>query len=234
MELKVRFGAETYPVKCAEEIYTLHELFVLGDYNLFVESESVLMDIGANVGYTSIYLAAQNPSMEVLAYEPLELSYQSAVRNVSINPHLSDRISLHNYGLSGCSQTQTIQSEIAHRTRSSMVIDRASNPFSQVEYLPVSVRKVSDEVRDILEKNPKKSLWLKMDCEGCEYKVLEDLAESGALYEINGILLEWHVVDPRIGSVSWIQGVLSSSGFNVYLQKGRNNSSEMGLCIAIR
>ncbi|MGI9315953.1 MAG: FkbM family methyltransferase [bacterium] len=233
-ELQMRFGAEVYPVKCAEEIYTLHELFVLGDYNIFFDSEVLLMDIGANVGYTSIYLAAQNPDLQVLAYEPLEVSYLSATRNVSLNAHLSDRISLRNFGLSGCSGAQTIQSEIAHRTRSSMVIDRAASPLSQVEYLPISVRKASEEVCEVLEQNPNKSVWIKMDCEGCEYKVLEDLAESGTLDEINGILLEWHAVDPAIGSINWIRDVLTANGFCVYLQKGENKNAEMGICLATR
>lgn len=233
-ELIVRFDEEIYPANCQEEVFTLHELFVQGEYNLYISCNAVLMDIGANVGYTSIFLAAQNPEVNIFSYEPIEVSYSRAKRNLTLNPHLSHRIALNNYGLAGFTGERTIQSEIEHRTRSSMVIDREEKPYSRVEKFSVKVQKVSNVVAAILENNSGKVIWMKMDCEGCEYDILECLAEAGLLSEITGALFEWHTVNTVNQDTVRIHDVLTSHGFSVYMQQGKNTSAEIGLCLAVR
>lgn len=232
--LDFRFGNEIYPVKCSEEIYTLHELLVLGDYNLFFRSKTVLVDVGAHVGYTSIFLAAQNPELIVVGCEPLEESCSTAKKNVALNAHLSHRIFIHNYGLSDRSENLTIQSEIAHRTRSSVVIDRARRPYSKVEYLPIEVRRASEVINEIASANFAKDLWIKMDCEGCEYSVIQDLGNSGAIEQVKGMLLEWHKINSSMENRGQLLDALSASGFCVYLPGGIDLGAEIGLCLATR
>ena len=233
-QLDFRSGNETYPVECSEEVYTLHELLVLGVYNLVFQSGTLLVDIGAHVGYTSIFLAAQNPDLVIVGYEPLQKSCTTARRNIALNAHLSNRIVFNDYGLSDKSEQQTIQSEIAHRTRSSTVIDRASKPYSKVEYLPIKVRRASEVISNISSANPDRDVWIKMDCEGCEYAVIEDLRESGVIEQVSGLLFEWHKIESDIDKTGWLSDALTACGFCVYMPGAGDKSAELGLCLATR
>lgn len=65
---------------------------MLEQYNTDIEGEVV--DIGANVGDSSLYFAAKGAS-HVYAFEPLPLAYAVALENIKLN-HLENKITLCN------------------------------------------------------------------------------------------------------------------------------------------
>ncbi|MGB5706871.1 MAG: FkbM family methyltransferase, partial [Arenicellales bacterium] len=223
-----------YPVNCAEEIYILYELLVKGDYNLYFNSATILMDIGANVGYTSIFLAAQNPSVTVIGYEPVKVNYLRARRNFSLNPHLLDRVTINQFGLLNYTGDAVMQTEFDNRGRSSAVINRKLNSPGEVQELTVEVQNASDVVKQAIKEISEKTVWIKLDCEGCEYQIIESLAEARVLSQITGILFEWHVIESGLDDIVQIQDVLVANGFCVYVQRGKDKSAETGLCLATR
>ena len=233
-ELEVGYQEQKYPVGCAEEVYILHELLVKGDYNLYLDAEKVLLDVGVNVGYTSIYLAAQNPSLRIVGYEPVEVNYLKAKRNLSFNPHLAARITINNFGLSDFTGAAKMQSEIENRGRSSTVINRKVNPLSRVTELTVQVKNASDVVEQVLKDAPGMKLWIKLDCEGSEYQIIENLSRSGALSKIEGMLFEWHAIESTPACLDGVVKTLKSYDFCVYMQRSSDRSAETGLCLAAR
>lgn len=56
------------------------------------------LDIGSNMGFYSLALATENPLLEVDAYEPQPIVFDTLRRNVEINK-LVNRVTLHNAGL---------------------------------------------------------------------------------------------------------------------------------------
>ena len=62
------------------------------------------LDIGSNMGFYSLALAKENPSLIVDAFEPQPGVFKTLTRNTQIN-NLSERINLHNMGL-GIKQTE--------------------------------------------------------------------------------------------------------------------------------
>lgn len=233
-ELVIRFCEEIYPANCAEEIYILHELLVKGDYNLYFNSPTILMDIGANVGYTSIFLAAQNPSVTIFGYEPVKVNYFRARRNLSLNPHLLARVTINQFGLLNYTGDAVMQTELDNRGRSSAVINRKLNSLREVKESTVEVQNASDVVTQTIKDNSEKTVWIKLDCEGSEYQILESLAQARVLSQITGILFEWHVIESGLDDIVQIRDVLVANGFCVYVQRGKDKSAETGLCLATR
>ena len=52
-----------YPAHGVEELWILRELLVEGDYDLLPPGPAVIVDVGANVGFVSLYLAAQRDDL---------------------------------------------------------------------------------------------------------------------------------------------------------------------------
>jgi hypothetical protein len=87
----IQIGELSFEVRTFEELYILHEVFVEGVYNIKLPSPVVMVDIGANVGFSSV-LFAQNPKVaRVISFEPVELTYQHACRNLNINRPYSEK-----------------------------------------------------------------------------------------------------------------------------------------------
>lgn len=104
----------------------------------------LVVDVGAYVGDSTIAFARQGASVH--AFEPSVAFCGFVRRNLEAN-HLSSRVTLHEVGLSQCTQELTIRN------------DR----LSFVEGLAYAI-----------ERLPKNIDILKLDCEGAEYYLLKD------------------------------------------------------------
>ena len=58
----------------------------------------VIIDIGANIGDTSLLFA--NEGSEVYSYEPVPPIYEIALRNIKLNPDLENKVHLFNKAVS--------------------------------------------------------------------------------------------------------------------------------------
>ncbi len=61
-----------------------------------------------------------------------------------------------------------------------------------VKTVTVQIRDIREAVQEIFSNHPSEELFLKLDCEGAEYEILEKLDESGLLPKIKVIIIEWH------------------------------------------
>jgi FkbM family methyltransferase len=223
----------TYLADNPEEIYILREIYLSGDYDFASADSSVVIDVGANVGFTSIFLADANPDVIIVACEPIELNFKKALRNFAENPHLSNRITLHNIGLFSEDGERMITSGVGERGRSSMVIDRSYDSHTVTENIPVKVRRASGFIRMVRELYPDRRIIVKMDCEGSEYNILRNLKNDGALNLISAFMMEWHNVGGG-DNATFIREFFMHSGFDVYT-RGRNQFKDsVGIAYAFR
>ena len=158
--LALRFGDAIYLADNAEEIYILSEIYVVGDYDFAVSeaASTVVVDIGANVGFTAVFLASQNSNLMIEACEPVRASYGKALRNVAENHNLINRIMLHNFGLFSQSGEMQIISNLNKRGCSSLIMDRSQ---SGDETFSVEMRRASDFLKDVITRHPTKKIVLK-------------------------------------------------------------------------
>ncbi len=68
---------------------------VAGAFVSSLPAESVVVDIGANVGILTLEYARRLPKSRVYAIEPTRYAFSKLQRNVALNPELAQRISIH-------------------------------------------------------------------------------------------------------------------------------------------
>jgi FkbM family methyltransferase len=224
----------TYLVENSEEIDILFEIYMSGDYDYSTSKPTVIVDIGANVGFASIFLAETNRDIIIEACEPLKANYEKALRNFSENTYLSQRINLYNFGLFSEDGEQILFTEPEGRGRSSIVIDRTIAPIGKVETVSIVVRRASSFIREVRERYPQRQIVIKMDCEGSEYVILKNLQEDGALSLIDGFMMEWHKILGDQTDANYIRNFLSAAGFNVCVQGRYQSKSSIGMAYAFR
>jgi FkbM family methyltransferase len=120
-----------------------------------------VVDIGANVGDSSIYFALKG-ARKVVGVEPVPNLYAYAVEHVNLN-HLDGEIFLINAALGSRSGKIKVPCNTStHR----------SNAFSSLKSkgeCEVPIVTLSEVMKQITEQ-----YLLKMDCEGCEFDVIQN------------------------------------------------------------
>ena len=198
--LNIKFG-----LNCS--IRTISEIYAKGEYN-YPEILSDLkgkdvIDIGANVGDSSIYFAVLG-AKKVIGVEPLPNIANCAINNVNLN-NLENKIKIINAGLSINNGFISVPCDYDIMT---------SNAFSLAESSG-NCKVPTITLKDVIEMvdNP---YLLKLDCEGCEADILTK-SDPNELKKFKYIVFETH---PFITNVSddKILASLKIAGFNCYLK----------------
>jgi FkbM family methyltransferase len=137
-----------------------------------------VIDIGANIGDSSIYFALRGAD-KVIALEPFPKNYELAKKNIQMN-NCSSRICI---AMAACGTSTGYITFDANKSGGNSSLVRTENGTT----IPMLT------LEDILNKNDirtEESL-LKMDCEGCEYESILS-ATSDTLRSFSHIIIEYH------------------------------------------
>lgn len=147
----------------------LTEFFTDNVLKIINYSNRHVVDIGGNIGDTALFFANENA--EVISFEPVKHLYDLAVENVNLNPNLKRKITLVNKAIGGKRGKLSLDStsiiEYIDDDSNEMEVITIEDLFNQFDFTP-----------DIL----------KMDCEGCEFEIIEKYDLS----IFNEILFEHH------------------------------------------
>jgi FkbM family methyltransferase len=160
----------------AEVVYQLAETFLFGEYNQLEVKGRDVVDIGAHFGDTAIAFAAQG-ARRVWAFEAAEGICDRARRNVALNA-FHDRVEVI-HGLCGNSDGTTRIREPG-RTPGSWSPQAAADG--------TLVRKYS--LSTVAARYVQPGAILKVDCEGCEYALLD--CPDSALASFDFVAMEYH------------------------------------------
>ena len=200
--------------------YTIKEVIGFNGYSipqLFEFDNFSVIDIGMNRAYASLWFANFENCTNVYGFEIDEDTYNKAVYNINLNPELSKKIKYYNYGLSdknefvdlycldGCDGVNTMKSELTE------IQPELKSHKSKINVKPSEVKKASEVVSEILKETKKKNkIVLKIDTEGAEYQIVNDLVESELIEKVDVILGEEHLI-----SDTMIVDILSELGFTL-------------------
>jgi FkbM family methyltransferase len=190
-------------------------IFFKGQYDMLPVKDAVVIDVGSNIGDSSIYFALQG-AKRVIAVDPFPYNYMIAKENVNLND-LSKKI---NVLLTGCAN-ETRFAYISFRESSilnnlydgtqvkvgyTLAKDLRSEKFFRVKLFSLT---------DLITKyDIHRKAILKMDCQGCEYEVI--LSSSiDSLKRFSHILIEYH------HGYKNIKDKLLSCGFKLSISKPR-------------
>jgi FkbM family methyltransferase len=210
-------------------IETIHEVIIRGDYEFFGDpGQCVMIDIGMNVALATLACANNPKFTRIYAFEPLKPTYDIATQNIELNPNLKSKIETYNFGLSDVNQQLSVKFSFDEimSISSEGTFDECINTNAKTEI--IETRRTSEVLRPLFERHRENTIFLKMDCEGAEFKIVKDLEESGLLGAVDVLVIEWHRQDPDD-----ILRRLTRAGFFCFQQK-LNVEWNVGMIKAVR
>ena len=182
--------------------YNILEVIAYDSYSvpqLYEFDDFVVFDIGMNRGYSSLRFAEFDNCSMVYGFEIDDVTYDKAVYHKKLNPQLADKLKLHNFGISNKNSKEELYFLKGADTLSTLEPDFVDIEFQlkaakdKVETKLVEVRRASEVIEHIIERdNIKSKIVLKIDTEGSEYKIIDDLIQSNTINEVDLILGEGH------------------------------------------
>jgi FkbM family methyltransferase len=193
-------------VTTSEELYIIHEVFFEGCYTISVKEKFNVIDIGMNVGYTSLFFASNPRVMKIYGYEPFKPTFMDAQKNILLNPQLSSKIVPFNFGLGNEFEKRILHFSSDLKGKNSIYNIGKGNE-------EIELRKATEIIGDVISRNPTESYFIKMDCEGAEFEIFENLQQGSIPDQIFGFIIEWHQKSPQP-----IIDILISNNFKVQMR----------------
>jgi FkbM family methyltransferase len=167
----------------AEDILLFREIFVEEVYREDHDADGQvvrrIIDVGANVGYSVLWLAARFPTARIEAFEPVP-EHVTLLKKAIAGNDLNDRVSLY---------------PVAVGTRDQEAYISIGGLRSKLSFENGPTR-VRTQVVDFFERAGVEVIdILKLDCEGSEYDLLMD--PRFAKLKVRRLLLEWHADQNR-------------------------------------
>ena len=177
----------------------------------------VIIDIGANVGFFTLYAASRFPDAEILAFEPIPSNFALLERNIELN---RDRcaVSLYQVAVAGHSGYVTMISEGAdpYFTSSSIVREGLSAGDDDVSLLKVPCT----TLQTIFDEHEFENCdLLKMDCESAEYEIILTCPEE-YLMRVRQFAIEVHQGPKPEYRAEYLKEYFHTRGFRTYEAKG--------------
>ena len=175
--ISFKYDGRTLIFKGAINNGDLAEVFGAEEFKNLRMKHDTVVDIGANIGDSSVYFAIEFG--KVYAIEPFPSSFKYIPINAKING-LEDKIVPLNFAVGPSSNYIYISDEIENSTN--LTANKTQGTFK------VKVVTLSEIVKEYFI--PKQSL-LKIDCEGCEYEIFNSVKKE-TLNVFDEIIIECH------------------------------------------
>lgn len=160
------------------------------------------LDVGANIGFYSLFAASLNAFDQIIAIEPMEVNCERLLRNISLNKFQTIKVvsgALGAYETEGyfLSSDSRIASSGGQLLASAIVEENLRN-LTKVKIFSGS---------SLLKSGHEKTI-VKIDVDGSEYDVLVGLGHAFEMEKIVSVLVETNEQEERL-----IDGLLSKYGF---------------------
>lgn len=194
------FGHSLYFYSAAELLHGLKEIFIENIYQQVLSPKPYILDCGANIGMSVIYLKHQFPDAEIIAFEPDEVNFGLLEKNIA------------SFGYSNVE----LRKEAVWNSNTTLLFSNDSSMGSKVEMNDTGSTKKVAAVR-LKEFLNRPVDFLKIDIEGAEYVVLNDIAPELRL--VKNMFLEYHGTFAQNQELVKMINIISDEGFNFYIKE---------------
>jgi len=188
--------------------YLFTEIFLGNEYYFVAEHDNpYIIDCGSNIGMSILYFKMLYPDSRIVAFEPGEETYSCLEENVKIN--LLNFVDTHKAALSNKEGNIEFyyDQDNAGSLRMSTKQERMPKQRQTVKTLLLS-KHIDEEVD-----------FLKIDIEGAELEVIEELSNAKKLSYVKQMLIEYHHHIVRESDIlSRMLRLLEDAGFGYQIQ----------------
>ena len=189
------------------------EVFMQDGYRYsFVQAHlkpgTTVLDIGANIGMFSAWIANHFPGRPIIAFEPLEGNLTFLKKNLENGQVFSAPIDIVEKVVTGQpKETVTFYfDKTKPESDSASVIEGFYNNNDGVVIPAVSLT-------DIVAKSNNRIGLLKMDCEGSEYDILYNTS-ANVFEKVDTMIIETHDIDKEKNNLKGVCDFLTTIGFS--------------------
>lgn len=191
-ELRLKIQGIEFYINFPDELFVINEVFVENSYNFRTNDPIVIIDVGLNIGATTLFFSRLKNVQKIYTYELFPATYQAALRNLDLND--SSRIATFNKGLGNSNREITLPYSIYNKAVMGLQ-GLPAGKYDDVIYESVSIIDVAEEISRIEVLEPGIRKVCKMDCEGAEFEILDRLFEKDVIGLIDTYMIEWHDQD---------------------------------------
>jgi FkbM family methyltransferase len=184
------------------------EIFLRKQYLFESETEEpVVVDVGSNIGLATLFFKRLFPRAKVVAFEPDPQTYELLKRNVSDNR--LERVETRQQAVCDGEGSVYLYRDQATPGSPQMTTRKERGGQAREQVSATRLSKHIDEPVD----------FLKLDVEGAERAVINDLERANKLERIRRIAIEYHHhLDPDEDKLSEMLAALERGGFGYQLE----------------
>lgn len=196
------FGGIFKLVDSASFLWTYYEIFDSEIYNFNSETANpLIIDCGANIGLSILYLKRLYPDSRIIAFEP----------DLNIFQTLEENIKNFNFSNIELIRKAVWKSEgfLEFTSEGSDAGRLSEKEESDLKTYQVPTVRLGDYLKQPVD-------FLKIDIEGAETEVLTDIQSE--LVNVKNIFVEYHSFADQPQSLNVLIDILKTAGFRVYVQ----------------
>lgn len=180
---------------------TIDEIFMEEPYQFIADNKQpFIIDAGSNIGIATLYFKRKYPDANIICFEPDPVAFKLLQKNITSNQ--LDKVELINAAVSDQEQEVDFFGQIYTKdadARGNSLIKTWGMQRKINNIIKVQAVKLSSYIQKEVD-------FLKIDIEGSEQKVLEDLEKSDKLKYVKKISLEVHMAD-SMGMVNHVDSI---------------------------
>lgn len=184
-----------------EFLHTLKELFINEIYKVELPSNPYIIDCGANIGLSILYIKRQYPNAEVLAFEPDSTNFKLLEKNIR------------SFQLSNIE----LEPKAVWKENTTLSFANEGSMGSRIDTSASENKVDAVRLKDYLNR---KVDFLKIDIEGAEYEVIRDIAPN--LNFVQNLFLEYHGSFKQNHELIEMLSIITHSGFQFYIKEAAN------------
>jgi len=205
---ETRTGLKIKIRKYSTDLMALTHVWLIEEYktkNFQIKNNDIIIDVGAHIGLFSLYASQFCKSGSIYSFEPVKENYQLFLENTRINN--LKQIKPFNLAVSNSNSDVTLY----------LNEDESGHSMFSESSKTITVKSIS--LQQIFDDNQIKNCnFLKLDCEGTEYEILENLPIS-YFNKIEKIIIEYHMADTHPELLSKLKKLLISQNYNIEIKK---------------
>lgn len=199
------FGKPFFFNSPLEFLHGLEEIFVEEVYRQQLPPHPYIIDCGANMGMSIVYMKMKYPDAEILAFEPDEKNFELLSRNIASFGY--EQVSLEKAAVW---KEDTLLRFSNDGSMSSRVTQEAVREAGGGNSTEVKAIRLKDRINRPVE-------FLKLDIEGAEHIVLTDIADR--LPYVRNLFVEYHGTFSQQNELNQILRLLTDNGFRYYIKE---------------
>lgn len=186
------------------------EVFLKEEYLFKADNDCpLIIDCGSNIGMSLFYFKTIYPNSRIIAFEPDPQTFECLKANVEMNSFCD--VSVHQLALTNFEGEISFFTDQSNPGSTIMSTVKERYPKNEVS---VPAGKLSSYIDQEVD-------FLKMDIEGAEQSVFQDLRDSGKLNFIKKMVIEYHHhIDITKDDFSSFLQVLEGANFGYQIEGG--------------